>query len=70
LIHSTSASPNHAYAFICSLIHFFTCHSFHHVHDEAKIRVKAGDAANGCMAFRREKFVPRAALRGDALAAT
>src|ERR1035437_6293117 len=32
--------------------------------DEAKIRVKAGDGGNGCMAFRREKFGARGGPSG------
>ena len=27
--------------------------------DEAEIHVKAGDGGNGCVSFRREKYIPK-----------
>ncbi len=32
--------------------------------DEARVYVKAGDGGNGCLAFRREKYVPRGGPSG------
>ena len=32
--------------------------------DEAFIRVEAGDGGNGCVSFRREKYIPKGAPTG------
>src|SRR2546428_4068163 len=32
--------------------------------DQATVRIKAGDGGNGCVAFRREKYVPKGGPSG------